>query len=53
MSLNFGQVPPLTTELAALEHLKNLFHHFFLVAIDQIIFKIAGNEEMHNIMDMF
>ena len=23
MSLNFGKIPPLTSELAALEHLKN------------------------------
>ena len=28
MSLNVGQIPPLTTELAALEHLKKQCHHF-------------------------
>ena len=33
MSLNLGQIPPLTMELAALECLKNR-HHFFSVAID-------------------
>ena len=40
-------------ELAALERLKNLRHHFFSVAIDAILFKLAGNEDMHNILDEF
>ena len=53
MSLNFGQIPLLTTELAALECLKNRRHHFFSVAIDPILFKLAGNEDMHNILDEF
>ena len=54
MSLTFGQIPPLTTELAALERLKNRCHHFFSVAIDPLIlFKLAGNEDMHNILDEF
>ena len=35
-------------ELAALEGLKNRRHHFFSVAIDPILFKLAGNEDMHN-----
>ena len=46
MSLNLGQNPPLTMELAALERLKNRRHHFFSVAIDPILFKLAGNEDM-------
>ena len=49
-SLNFGQIPPLTTESAALEHIKNRCHQFFLVAIDPILFKFACNDEMHNIL---
>ena len=53
MSLNLGQIPLLTMELAALEHLKNRCHHFFSVAIDPILFKLAGNEDMHNILDEF
>ena len=53
MSLNLGQIPPLTMELAALEHLKNRRHHFFSVAIDPILFKLAGNEDRHNILDEF
>ena len=53
MSLNFGQIPPLTMELAALERLKHRSHHFFSVAIDPILFKLAGNEDMHNILDEF
>ena len=53
MSLDFGQVPLLTTELAALERLKNRRHHFFSVAIDPILFKLTGNEDMHNILDEF
>ena len=42
MSLNFGQIPPLTKELAALS-----------VDIDPIFFKLAGNKVMHNIMNEF
>ena len=53
MSLNLGQIPPLTMELAALECLKNRHHHFFSVAIDPILFKLAGNKDMHNILDEF
>ena len=53
MSLTFGQILPLTTELAALERLKNRCHHFFSVAIDPLLFKLAGNEDMHNILDEF
>ena len=53
MSLNLGQIPPLTIELAALERLKNRRHHFFSVAIDPILFKLTGNEDMHNILDEF
>ena len=53
MSLNLGQIPPLTMELAALERLKNRRHHFFSVAIDPIHFKLTGNEDMHDILDEF
>ena len=53
MSLNLGQIPPLTMELAAFVRLKNRRHHFFSVAIDPILFKLAGNEDMHNILDEF
>ena len=47
MSLNFGQIPPLTTELAALEHLKNRCLHVISVDIDPIFFILAGNEDIH------
>ena len=53
MSLNFRQIPLLTTELAALERLKNRCRHFFSVAIDQIHLKFVGNEDMHNISNEF
>ena len=53
MSLNLGQILPLTMELAALERLKNRCHHFFSVAIDPIRFKLAGNEDMHKVLDEF
>ena len=52
MSLNICQIQQLTTELAALECLKNQCLHFFLVAIDLILFKFADKEEMHNILDV-
>ena len=51
--MNFGQIPPLTTELAALERLKNRCHHVISVDIDPIFFKLAGNKDMHNIMNEF
>ena len=53
MSLNFGQIPPLTTELAALERLKNRCHHVISVDIGPIFFKLADNKDMHNIMNEF
>ena len=53
MSLNFRQIQPLTTELAALECLKNRCHHVISVDIDPIFFKLAGNKDMHNIMNEF
>ena len=53
MSSNFGQIPLLTWELAALERLKNRCCHFFSVAIDKIHFKFVGNEDIHNISDEF
>ena len=40
-------------ELAALARLRNRRHHFVSVAIDPILFKLAGNEDMHNILDEF
>ena len=40
-------------ELAALEPLKIRRHHFFSVAIDPILFTLAGNEDSHNILDEF
>ena len=40
-------------ELAALERLRNRRQHFVSVAIDPILFKLAGNEDMHNILDEF
>ena len=53
MRLTFGQIPPLTRELAAVERLKNRRHHLFSVATDLILFKLAGKEDMHNILDEF
>ena len=53
MSLNFGQIPPLTMELAALERLKNQCNHVISVDIDPIFLKFAGNKDMHDIMNEF
>ena len=55
MSSNFGQIPLLTTVVAALERLKNRCHHrdLFSVTYDQIHFEIVGNKDMHNISDKF
>ena len=51
MRSNFGQIPPLTTELPALERLKNQCLHFFSVAIDPNLLKLSGKEAIHNILD--
>ena len=40
-------------ELAALERLKNRCHHVISVDIDLIFFKLAGNKDMHNIMNEY
>ena len=53
MSLNFGQILPLTTELAALERLKNRCHHVISVDIDPIFIELASNKDTHNIMNEF
>ena len=50
--LNFGQIGPLTTELAALEHLNNfpktyMFFHASSFISDRIIIKVAGNQDRH------
>ena len=42
----------MTTELAALECLK-FFFHLFSDTIDKILFKLACNEDMHNILNEF
>ena len=54
-SLNFGQIGPLTTELAALERLKNSHRliigkcclHASSFIFDRIIIKVAGNQDRH------
>ena len=54
-SSNFGQIGPLTTELAALER-QNISHrlikgkwclHASLFVFDRIIIKVAGNQDRH------
>ena len=54
MSLNFGPIPPLTTELAALEHLKidvQSCDHSSAFIFDWIFFILAGNEDNHKSLD--
>ena len=51
MCSNFGQILLLTTELAALECLKNDVSIFFSVAFDPIRFKLACNEAIRNILE--
>ena len=54
-SLNFGQIGPLTTELAVLEH-QNISHRLIMgkwclhassFMFDRIIIKVAGNQDRH------
>ena len=49
MSLNFCQIQQLNYRVS----LKNQCLHFFLVAIDLILFKLADKEEMHTTLDVF
>ena len=53
---NFGQIGPLTTELAALGHLKHFSYrlvmgkcclHASSFILDQIIFEVSGNQDRH------
>ena len=56
MSSNFDQIRPLTTELDALERLKNCekcCEHSSAVIFDLIFLKLAGNKDNHNISDEF
>ena len=39
--------------VSCLERLKNRCHHVISVDIDPIFFKLAGNKDMHNIMNEF
>ena len=41
LSLNFGQIQPLTTSLAVLKRLKHKYIHIFLIAFDSINFKMG------------
>ena len=61
MSSNFGQIGPLTTELAALE-VWNIFHrpimgkwclHASSFILNRIIIKVAGNQDKHKSSDKF
>ena len=51
LSLNFRQIRPLAMEFSALKRLKNQCLHSICVAFDPIMFKLADNEKMHNILN--
>ena len=55
MTLNFGQIPSLTTELAAIERWKiNVLYYDHSGTFNfDWIFILAGNEDNHNILDGF
>ena len=61
MSSKFGEIRRWTTELAALERLKNPIdlylrkrcHDFFSAIFHLILFILAGNEVMHKSLDEF
>ena len=58
-SSNFGQIGPPTSELAALEPLKNPHRlimgkrclHFFSAVLRRILFILAGNDNIHASLD--
>ena len=62
MGSKFGRIRPLTTELAALEHMKKKSHRLimdktmsshFLRYFNWILFIFAGNEDMYKSLDKF
>ena len=61
-SLNFGLIGPWTAELAALDSLKKIpigllwekrCLHFFSAFLDQILFILAGKDNIHDSLDKF
>ena len=60
-SSKFGHIRLLTAELAALERLKNPHRlvmgkwrcHLFSAVLDQILFILAGNDDIHKSLDDF
>ena len=50
MSSNFGQIPSLSMQLAAFEHLKIIVSSGFLCNFIQIFLLLAGNENSHKIL---
>ena len=60
-NLNFSLIGPWTAELAALERLKNPHWlimgkqclHFYSAVLDQILFILAGNDNIHESLDEF
>ena len=60
-SLNFTLIGPPTAELAALERLKKSpwlimgkgCFHFFSAVLDQILFILADNDNIHESLDKF
>ena len=53
MSSNLGQIPPLTSELAARELLKFDVLTFSQLLLTRTFLYFAGKEDMHKILDEF
>ena len=53
MSSKFSQIRPRTTELSAIERLKNRFCHFFSAVFHEILFLLTGNDDMHRSSEEF
>ena len=53
MSSNLGQIPPLTSELAARELLKFDVLTFSQLLLTRTFWYFAGKEDMHKILDEF
>ena len=56
MSLNFGKIPSLTSEIAALERLKSYekcCEHSSSIIFNLIFYILAGNKDNHKISDGF
>ena len=53
MSLKFGQIQPLVSMVTDSVMMKKQCLHFFSAVFHPFLFKLAGNDDMHESLDEF